>query len=372
MEAAGIFIGVLTDHHPFRQLAPLVDHYPTQSATRADLHTREDNGLIQSAEGVDPHIGKEHRTQDERATDDGAPGKHGVDGHAVLAVSVLHELGGRSHVLTGPDGPVLIVDIQLRRDGSEIHIGLPEGVHGAHISPVGAAIRTAADTGHAKRVSECGALFHHAGDHVHAEIVMGLRVGDIFIQQLIEILGIEDIDPHGGQGVLWFARHGGRVGRFFDKRIDLAIIIHRHHPEGACFAARYFDTGHGDLGAHIDVIQQHGGVIHLVDVIARQHHHIFGGVIADDVQVLIDRIGGATIPVHLVHSLLGREQIDKLVHLIAQEGPAGLQVAQQAVGFVLGDDTDPADAGVDAVGEHEIDDAEFAAKMHRRLGPVVG
>ena len=47
-------------------------------------------------------------------------------------------------------------------------------------------------------------------------------------------------------------------------------------------------------------------------------------------------------------------------------------MAQQAVGFVLGHDTDPTDAGVDAVGEHEIDDAEFAAEMNGRFCTVVG
>lgn len=120
------------------------------------------------------------------------------------------------------------------------------------------------------------------------------------------------------------------------------------------------------------MVEQHGGVIHLVDVIACQHHHIFGGVIADDIQILVDRIGGTPIPVHLIHSLLGREQIDKFVHLVAQERPAGLEMAQQAVGFVLGHDTDPTNAGVDAVGEHEIDNAEFAAEMDGRLGTVVG
>ncbi|MNZ99374.1 hypothetical protein D3C78_1186940 [compost metagenome] len=49
-----------------------------------------------------------------------------------------------------------------------------------------------------------------------------------------------------------------------------------------------------------------------------------------------------------------------------------MQVTQQAVGLVLGHHTHPADAGVDAVGEDEVDDAELAAEMNRRLGAVVG
>ena len=47
------------------------------------------------------------------AADDGAAGERGVDAHAVLAILILHELGGGRHVLAGPDGPVLIVDVEL-------------------------------------------------------------------------------------------------------------------------------------------------------------------------------------------------------------------------------------------------------------------
>ncbi|MNG11849.1 hypothetical protein D3C84_954180 [compost metagenome] len=42
------------------------------------------------------------------------------------------------------------------------------------------------------------------------------------------------------------------------------------------------------------------------------------------------------------------------------------------MGLVLGDHTHPANAGVDAVGEHEIDDAELAAEMDGGLGAIVG
>src|SRR5689334_7972474 len=42
------------------------------------------------------------------------------------------------------------------------------------------------------------------------------------------------------------------------------------------------------------------------------------------------------------------------------------------MGLVLGGNTDPADAGVDAVGERKIDDAKLAAERDRRLRPPVG
>jgi hypothetical protein len=49
------------------------------------------------------------------------------------------------------------------------------------------------------------------------------------------------------------------------------------------------------------------------------------------------------------------------VHLALQECPASLQVAQQAVGFVLGDDADPPDA--------EFRQFDSAKSMMRNLPP---
>ena len=56
----------------------------------------------------------------------------------------------------------------------------------------------------------------------------------------------------------------------------------------------------------------------------------------------------------------------------AQEGPAALEVADQAVRLVLRGDADAADAGIEGVREREVDDARLAAEIHRRLGAPVG
>ena len=84
-------------------------------------------------------------------------------------------------------------------------------------------------------------------------------------------------------------------------------------------------------------------------MVARQHHDVLGVAGLDDVQVLVDGIGRAAVPVLVVQALLGRQQIDHFIELGTQKAPAALQVAQQRVRLVLGDDTDAADARVDAV-----------------------
>ena len=107
-------------------------------------------------------------------------------------------------------------------------------------------------------------------------------------------------------------------------------------------------------------------------MVAGQHDEEFRARRLQDVEVLEHRVGGAAIPGRLVEPLLRRQQIEELVHLRAQKRPAHLQMPQQAVRLVLGQDGDAADVRVDAVRQDEIDDAELAAEEHRRLGAPVG
>ena len=72
------------------------------------------------------------------------------------------------------------------------------------------------------------------------------------------------------------------------------------------------------------------------------------------------------------HPLLRRHQVDELLHAAVEEAPAALDVADQAVRLVLRGDADAPNAGVHAVGQREIDDAELAAERNGRLGAPVG
>ena len=95
-------------------------------------------------------------------------------------------------------------------------------------------------------------------------------------------------------------------------------------------------------------------------------------VALDDVDVLVHGVGGAGVPLGLRDALAGRQDVEALVALGAQEVPAALQMADQAVRLVLGGDADAPDAGVERVGQREVDDARLAAEIDRRLGAPVG
>ena len=116
---------------------------------------------------------------------------------------------------------------------------------------------------------------------------------------------------------------------------------------------------------------QHLGVVHLVDVIARQHDDVSWCLTLDGIQVLIDGVSGPEIPV-LTHAFLGRQDLDELTELLGDDAPPHPHVAAQREGFVLGGDEDSAQPGVDAVAEREVDDAVGPAEVNRRFGSIPG
>jgi hypothetical protein len=124
-------------------------------------------------------------------------------------------------------------------------------------------------------------------------------------------------------------------------------------------------------GPSMHVFRQHATVVHLVDVISGQDQHVLGSIAPDQGEVLEHRVGGALVPV-FTDLLLRRQDVDELVETAVEKAPAALQVLDQALCLVLRGDTDAADAGIDAVRQREVDDAEFAAEGYRRLRTRVG
>src|SRR6185437_10559790 len=107
------------------------------------------------------------------------------------------------------------------------------------------------------------------------------------------------------------------------------------------------------------------------DVVSGQHEHVLRAMREDEIDVLPDRIGGALVP-HRTQLLLRRNDLDELAELAAQIAPAALHVLDERLRLVLSQDGDLADAGVDAVGKDEVDDAELAAEGSRGLCAVRG
>ena len=216
------------------------------------------------------------------------------------------------------------------------------------------------------------AVLDDVGDQVLAEVAAGAGGRGVAAQQVGEELGAEDVDAHRGQRHVGLAGDAGRVGGLLDEGGDHVLLVDVHDAEADGLHARHLEAADGDVGALVDVLLQHQLVVHLVDVVAGEDDHELGLVVGDDVEVLVDRVGGALVPLGLGDALAGGQDVEALVALGAEEVPAALQVADQAVRLVLGGDADAADAGVQRVRQREVDDPGLAAEVDRGLGAAVG
>ena len=184
-------------------------------------------------------------------------------------------------------------------------------------------------------------------------------------------VGLEEVDPHRGEAV---GRAGDRLRlvRLLLEPDDPPLLVHLHHAEvPASLLGRKPDARHREAGALLVVEGPQEPVVHLVDVIAGEDEDEAWPLVLDEVGVLADGVGRPLVPA-APELLLGGDLVDELVQARAEQVPAGLEVVRQRVRLVLREDVDPPKAGVDAVGEGEVDDPEDAAERDRRLGPNVG
>ena len=119
------------------------------------------------------------------------------------------------------------------------------------------------------------------------------------------------------------------------------------------------------------MLAQHAPVVHLVNVVAREDERVLGLLRADGIDVLVNRIGRAHVPV-FAHPLHGRKDLDELAHLATHDVPTFANMPVQRQRFVLGKDEDAPQIGIDAIGERDIDDPVDPAEGNGWLGSVTG
>ncbi|OIQ64849.1 hypothetical protein GALL_535990 [mine drainage metagenome] len=216
------------------------------------------------------------------------------------------------------------------------------------------------------------AVFDDVGDQVVAEIMAGIRVLGVLDQQIAQEGPIEHIDPHRGKRMRRIAGHRGRIGGLFQKGCDASGLVNVHHTEGGRLHPGHGQTADRDVGAGLDVLAQHDLVVHLIDVVAGQNDDVFHAVTIDDVDVLRHRVSGPEIPFAFRDALARGQNIKVFVAFGAEETPAALHVADQGMRLVLRGNRHLADAGVEGVGQCEVDDPRLAAKVNRGFGTAVG
>ena len=333
----------------------------------ADAHARHQDALVDRAETVHPHVGAEHAARDAAPRHDAAGRDHRVERLAAAAARLGEdELRRRRLRLVGAQRPLRIVEVELGVDLAEIHVGVEIGVERADVAPV--LRRLLVLVVEPVGVDRC--LVDQRRDDVLAEVVVGRLVG-VGLEGADQHVGVEDVDTHRGEREIGRARDRARLLRLLLEPGDPLGFVDRDDAEAAGVGDRHLDGRERDRGLALLVEPQHARVVHLVDVIAREHDQVPRVLAHDRIQVLVDRVRGPLVPV-LADPLLRRQDLDELAELLGDDAPAHADVAVERQRLVLRRDEDAPQPGVDAVAQREVDDPVRPAEVHRRLGPFLG
>ncbi len=194
---------------------------------------------------------------------------------------------------------------------------------------------------------------------------MVARVG---IQLAQQRAGGENIVAHRGVNPCGVARHGGRVGALFVEAHHLAIRPGFDHAELGGLFLRDRDRGDGGLGVLTHVVLEHLADIHPVDVIGPEDHHVMRISLLNQIDVLINSVGGALIPVFARRPHLRRHGNDEILPEQPAYFPSLAQMLQQGLAFELDQHINRIHAGVEEITEDEIHDAVTAAERDCGLG----
>ena len=247
------------------------------------------------------------------------------------------------------------------------------GAQGPDVAPVAGVAR--GGTGHHVVLVVVDAGLRAAYERRHdvaAHVVLGAGGAGVAGDRLDQGVGVEDVVAHRGQHLAGAVRQADRVGGLLQELPDARRLVGLDVDDAELVGHRdrLPDRRDRARGAGLDVLVDHLGEVHPVDVVGADDHHDVGLLVADEVERLVDRVGRPEVPV-LADALLGRHGGDVVAQQVRH--PPGLgDVAVQAVRLVLRQHDHLEVAGVHDVGQREVDEPVDAGEGHRRFRTVRG
>ena len=306
--------------------------------------------------GLNGHIGGDHAVihiaLDLAALADGA----------VLHHRAFTDVVGRRHGVAAVNTPAFVGQIQIYIGIDNIQVGLPQTVNGAHIFPV-------AGEGIGKQPL---AGVQHGGDDVLAEVVFGIGIGLILGEIAAQGLPGEDVNSHGGHvgrvGVClvqlqvlaqlapaeYIHAHRGFValglGRLLGKFVNTVVLVGSQNTKTGGLLPRHLQHSDGTVRIVLFVEVDHLGVVHLVDVVTGEHHYIFRVVLLNKIDVLVNGVRRALIPLGAADGLIRGENMYAAVLAVQVPGLTVAQIVVQFQRLILGQYANGVNTAVDAVG----------------------
>ncbi len=358
------------DLHFFGDDDVLVDDGPLDLGVAPHLDIVHENTVRDLAIRIDPHAPADQRPFHPAAGNDGPTADDAVlddAGQRTVLGETVDGLARRYRRLPGPEEPVAVVEIESRAAADQIHVGFVEAVDGPDVPPVLRFQRP----GIPERESIDLLLLHQARNDVMAEVVP--RTGNLHVMAELtdQILGVEDVDAHVDQAVVGIAGNRLGVGGLFLEADHAPVVVDLEDAELVGALLRHHRGTQSQAACVLPVAGQQVAVVHLVDVVARKDQDMTRAPVLQQVDVLVNGVGGAFVPL-LAHAMLRRNAVKEFPRFVAEDVPTPLQVLVKGVGLVLGQDEDLPQAAIDAVRKGEVDDPVGAAKGDGRLGTVAG
>ena len=270
--------------------------------------------------------------------------------------------------------PPVVVQIEDRVDGDEVHIRLVVGVDRSDVAPVVAVpVGVAGNVVEGEVVDSARVLPDEEGNDVSAHVVLRTGVDGVVGENLVQGVGVEDVVAHGGQelvgrigqaqprGVLGLFDEGGHAARIGFVDVDYAEC-------GRQFE-RLADSRDRQLGAGFDVLVDHLREVHAVDVVRPGDEDDVGPLVVEDVERLVDGVGRPEVPVVAAPLLRGHGG-DVVLEQIGH-APVARDVPVEGMGLVLGQDDDLQVSRIDDVAQRKVDESVNAAERHGGLGPIL-
>ena len=264
-----------------------------------------------------------------------------------------NKTGGQS-IVSGVDlAAFFAVEVEGRICTQQFHVGLPQGVDGAHILPV------ALEFVGVELMSRC----QERRNNVLAEVVFGGGILLVGNEELAQNLPFEYVDTHGGVGAL-------RMLRFFLELVDGAVGIGVHDAEAAGLLNGHRAHGDGAVSILLLGIAEHGSVIHFVNMVAGKNQDVIRIIALNKGDVLVDGVGRSLVPLGFFAPGIGRKNLNAAVGTVQMPGLTVSDILVKLQRLILGQNSHRINAGVDAVGQREINDAVLTAKRNCRFRGV--
>src|SRR5215467_7412378 len=183
--ARAVGFGIVAHLGIGRNADVLVKNRAAQLRPAADVAVVHDHAAFHYSPGMHADAASQDRFADQAAGKNASTRDDAVQSLAAAPLFIENELCRRIRIARASYWPLAVVEIEVRFDVIQIHIGFVIGINGADVPPIGARISNlTGDAVGLEVVSVDWGFAGESGQDVAAEIVMAVSLFGVLVQQV--------------------------------------------------------------------------------------------------------------------------------------------------------------------------------------------